>query len=259
MVSMCKNSSCTLSTEPCMRTEVEKPRRRAWNSGIAQGKKRPFTEPQLRAIETALGKGQLYGKRDAHKHYRDLALLTLETDTYLRTSDTVRKRVSDLCYFNSTIKERISTVQEKKNKQGKRVVESILTEPVRIALSLWIAKAGLEYGDYLFPGKYPGTHLTSGQHRRIIKSWARLIGLPDEEYSTHSMRRTKAIILYEESGHDITVPKEALGHDSIKSTQEYVGVAIARVLEMSGRIVLFGDFLNSHEVVPLKFSNRSKL
>jgi len=39
-------------------------------------------------------------------------------------------------------------------------------------------------------------HLSTRQYARIVKSWAKPIGLDPTEYGTHSLRRTKATLIY---------------------------------------------------------------
>lgn len=75
-----------------------------------------------------------------------------------------------------------------------------------------------------------------------------MIDLPDEEYSTHSLRRTKPSVLYRLAGNDILIPQQILGHGSIKSTQEYLNENTEKALQMAQETVLFGEGLEEREL-----------
>ena len=51
-----------------------------------------------------------------------------------------------------------------------------------------------------------------------MDEWVTAIGLRREDYGTHSLRRTKASIIYKATGH------LRAGHTKLESTVRYVGV-----------------------------------
>jgi hypothetical protein len=60
-----------------------------------------------------------------------------------------------------------------------------------------IAAAGLRSDQFLFPSRHcKSPHLSTRQYSRVVKAWATLIGLNPEDYGTHSLRRTKATLIY---------------------------------------------------------------
>ena len=79
--------------------------------------------------------------------------------------------------------------------------------------------------DYLFTREKPNTGepISIGFYRTLIKRWVVLIGLSPEAYSAHSLRRTKAIFLYEQ-GVSIELIGRLLGHRSSASTIRYLGI-----------------------------------
>ena len=55
------------------------------------------------------------------------------------------------------------------------------------------------------------------------------IGLRPEDYGTHSLRRTKASIIYKQTG-NLRAVQILLGHTKIESTVRYLGVEDALAL-----------------------------
>jgi site-specific recombinase XerC len=58
------------------------------------------------------------------------------------------------------------------------------------------------------------------------------IGLRPEEYGTHSLRRTKASIIYKATG-NIRAIQILLGHSKIENTVRYLGVDIEDALTLA--------------------------
>lgn len=58
------------------------------------------------------------------------------------------------------------------------------------------------------------------------------IGLRREEYGTHSLRRTKASIIYKASG-NLRAVQILLGHAKIKNTVRYLGVDVEDALALA--------------------------
>ena len=244
LVLMIQSVGCTELEEPCAETGTTKPRRKAWNSGIAAGKRKGFTPDQAEEIFNRL--------RDENR-LRELAMFCLGVDTSLRSGNLMRLRVRDICYSNGTIKERISLIQEKLKSRSKNQVQCVVTKPTRIILSMWLNQDRKHLNNYLFEGRYKNSHLSCDQHRRYVKKWAKMIGLPEEDYSSHSLRRTKPLILYHLSGNDILVPQMILGHGSIKSTQEYLNQDSEKALELAEKTHLFGHELERITINPILF------
>jgi hypothetical protein len=78
-----------------------------------------------------------------------------------------------------------------------RPVQFEITESTREAVAAWIKEAGLRSEDYLFPSRlHESLHLSTWQYAHIVDSWVEEIGLDPADYGTHSMRRTKASLIY---------------------------------------------------------------
>ncbi len=89
-----------------------------------------------------------------------------------------------------------------------RPVQFEITEPTRKSVLAWIRYAGLKAEDYLFPSRIRlSPHLSTRQYARIVETWVTEIGLDAGAYGTHTMRRTKASLIYRRTknlpvGHD---------------------------------------------------------
>jgi site-specific recombinase XerC len=61
------------------------------------------------------------------------------------------------------------------------------------------------------------------------------IGLQPQEYGTHSLRRTKASIIYKATG-NLRAVQILLGHAKIESSVRYLGVDVEDALELAERL-----------------------
>ena len=91
-------------------------------------------------------------------------------------------------------------------------------------MARWIEGQGLSKADCLFPGRSGSDKpLSDSQFRRDVKGLAVFLGLNPAFYGCHSLRRTKPVFMHD----DFVSPavlKFLLGHQSLQSTQEYLGV-----------------------------------
>jgi integrase len=62
--------------------------------------------------------------------------------------------------------------------------------------------------------------------------WVTAIGLRREDYGTHSLRRTKAAMIYKATG-NLRAIQILLGHTKIENTVRYLGVDIEDALELA--------------------------
>lgn len=114
-----------------------------------------------------------------------------------------------------------------------RPVQFELTEQTRASIEAWILVVRLSTADYLFPGRLRNCpHLSTRQYARIVKSWVESIGLDPLEYGTHSMRRTKATLIYKRT-QNLRAVQLLLGHTKLESTVRYLGIEVDDALEMS--------------------------
>ncbi|WP_281438332.1 tyrosine-type recombinase/integrase [Rhizobium sp. 007] len=75
-------------------------------------------------------------------------------------------------------------------------------------------------------------HLSTRQYARLVDEWVTAIGLRREDYGTHSLRRTKAAMIYKATG-NLRAIQILLGHTKIENTVRYLGVNIEDALELA--------------------------
>jgi integrase len=190
-----------------------------WNKGKIVGQKRPFKLQEVWAIRIRL---QLASQ------IRDLGLFDLAIDSKLRGCDLVALRVSDVAYGQSLL-HRAIVLQRK----TQRHVQFEITEPTRTAVAAWIAKASLRQNDYLFPSrKHESPHLSTRQYARIVDRWVRSIDLDPAEYGTHTLRHTKATLIYKRTK-NLRAVQLLLGHIKLESTVRYLGIEVDDALEIA--------------------------
>ena len=161
-------------------------KRPASTLGRLIGQKAPLKLKEIWAIRTRL---QLAGRA------RDLALFNLAIDSKLRGCDLVKLRVLDI-QQNGRVLPRVNLLQQKTG----RPVQFEITPQTRDALAAWIAQVPLKAGDYLFPSRiHKSPHITTRQYGNLVRGWVQSIGLDPTAYGTHSMRRTKATLIYRQT------------------------------------------------------------
>ena len=123
---------------------------------------------------------------------RELALFNLGIDSKLRGCDLVALKVRDVCHGDQ-IASRAIVLQHK----TQRPVQFEITQAARDAVQTWIKSEGLESEDFLFPSRiHDSPHLGTRQYGRILEGWVKELGLDPADYGTHSIRRTKATLIY---------------------------------------------------------------
>ena len=195
-----------------------------WNKGKLVGQKAPLKPQEVWAIRVRL---------QLADHKRGLALFNLAIDSKLRGCDLLRLRVSDL-RMGAEIRSRAKIIQSKTG----NAVQFEVTKQTREAIEAWCHSTDLRPHDWLFPSRKDRTrHLSTRQYARIVEGWVKAIGLPRSSYATHSMRRTKATLIYRKTG-NLRAVQLLLGHSKIDSTVLYLGVEVEDALALAESIEL---------------------
>jgi integrase len=172
--------------------------RTAWNAGHKLGAKRPLQPKQVWAIRFWL---------ERERRLRDRALFNLAIDSKLRGCDLVKVRIGDLV-SGGRVRSRSMVVQQKTN----RPVQFELLEPARGSLLDWLERRGGGLDDFAFPSRTEPTRpISTRQYARLVDEWVTAIGLRSQDYGTHSLRRTKAALIYKQSG-NLRAVQILLGH-----------------------------------------------
>ena len=190
-----------------------------WNKGKLIGQKAPLKLSEIWAIRIRL---QLTDRS------RDLALFDLAIDSKLRSCDLVGLRVRDVSHGDH-VAARAIVMQRKTH----RPVQFEITDQTRQALTHWMRRAGLHSEDFLFPSRSRRSlPISTRQYARIVKSWVDEIGLDSATYGTHSLRRTKASLIYRRTK-NLRAVQLLLGHTKLESTVRYLGIEVDDALELA--------------------------
>jgi integrase len=203
-----------------MKTSIHSPMgQQPWNKGRLVGQKAPLRLRDIWAIRVRL---------QLRHATRDLALFNLAIDSKLRACDLVKMRVLDVAH-GERVAQRATVLQQK----TQRPVQFEITEQTRAAISAWMAQASLHQDAFLFPSRLHGSlHLSTRQYARIVDQWIVDIGLDVAAYGTHTMRRTKATLIYRRTK-NLRAVQLLLGHSKLESTVRYLGIEVDDALEMS--------------------------
>ena len=184
----------------------------AWNRGLIVGQKRAFSLEDLAQIEA-----RLLSKTNWH----DLALLSFGLDTMLRSSDLLATKVWQIKYPNGPVR----TLIARRQRKTRHIVNSVLTPPTRRYLVQWLRVSGKDSQDYVFTRSKPNDAppISRAHYADIVKAWASWLGYDPQEFSSHSIRRSKPAHMYW-AGEDIALISRLLGHQSIANTIEYLGI-----------------------------------
>lgn len=184
----------------------------AWNQGQIVGQKRAFSLEDLAEIEARL---------QEKSNWHDLALLSFGLDTMLRSSDLLATKVWQVKYPNGPIR----TLIARRQRKTRHIVNPVLTPPTRQYLTQWLAISGKGPQDYVFTRSKPNDAppITRAHYADIVKVWASWLGCDAQEFSSHSIRRSKPAHMYW-AGEDIALISRLLGHQSIANTIEYLGI-----------------------------------
>jgi integrase len=192
-----------------------------WNKGKIIGAKPPLRPKHVWSIRTKL---QVGGR------IRELALFNLAIDSKLRGCDVVALKVGDVAPGGYAADR--ATVRQKKTG---RPVKFELTELTRQAVDDYLRVTGKKSGDYLFTGRRRTGHITTRQYARLLSQWIADIGLDRHLFGTHSLRRTKATLIYRRTG-NLRAVQLLLGHTKIESTVRYLGIEVDDALAIAEQV-----------------------
>jgi integrase len=193
-----------------------------WNKGKIVGAKPPLRPKHVWSIRTKL---QVEGR------IRDLALFNLAIDSKLRGCDVVALKVDDIAPSGYAADR--ATVRQKKTG---RPVRFELTEATRQAVDDYLKATGRKPGEYMFTGRRGSNRsLTTRQYARLLGEWIARVGLDPHLFGTHSLRRTKATLIYRRTG-NLRAVQLLLGHTKIESTVRYLGIEVDDALAIAEQV-----------------------
>jgi integrase len=204
------------NNEVCL---LKSPARTPWNKGKLIGPKPPLRPKHVWSIRTHLM---------IQRRSRDLAMFNLAIDSKLRGCDVVALKVEDVAPGGYTIDR--ATVRQRKTG---RPVKFELTDQTREAVDDYLRIEGKKPGEFLFTGNGRSVHaMTTRQYARLVSRWVASIGLDAKLFGTHSLRRTKATLIYRRAG-NLRAVQLLLGHTKIESTVRYLGIEVDDALAIA--------------------------
>ena len=180
------------------RSTLPTPKRTPWNKGKLIGAKPPLLARHVWSIRTKL---------QIERRTRDLAMFNLAIDGKLRGCDVIALRVEDIAPNGYALAR--ATVRQRKTG---RPVRFELTEQTRQAVDDYLKVTSKVAGGFLFTSRRrPSEAMTTRQYARLVAEWFAGIGLDLHVFSTHSLRRTKATLIYRRTG-NLRAVQLLLGH-----------------------------------------------
>jgi integrase len=127
-----------------------------------------------------------------------------------------------------------ATVRQRKTG---RPVRFELTEQTRLAVDDYLKVTSKVAGGFLFTSRRrPSEAMTTRQYARLVAEWFAGIGLDLHVFSTHSLRRTKATLIYRRTG-NLRAVQLLLGHTRLESTVRYLGIEVRAEQTCSARFL----------------------
>jgi integrase len=203
-------------------TLLKGPARTPWNKGKLIGAKPPLRPKHVWSIRTRL---MVEGRT------RELAMFNLAIDSKLRGCDVMALKVEDVAPNGYTIER--ATVRQRKTG---RPVKFELTEQTRQAIEDYLRASGKKSGEFLFTSRRRSDRcMSTRQYARLVAEWIGNIGLDPRLFGTHSLRRTKATLIYRRTG-NLRAVQLLLGHTKIESTVRYLGIEVDDALTIAEQV-----------------------
>jgi integrase len=197
-------------------------KRTPWNKGELIGARPPLRPKHVWSIRTRL----LLERR-----IRDLALFNLAIDSKLRGCDVVAVKVEDVAPNGYTM----DRAMVRQRKTG-RPVKFELTDQTRQAIDNYLKLLGKKPEGFLFTGGRGFDQcMTTRQYARLLSEWIASIGLDPKLFGTHSLRRTKATLIYRRTG-NLRAVQLLLAHTKIESTVRYLGIEVDDALAIAEQV-----------------------
>ena len=185
--------------------------------------KKPLNENQVKTLR----------KLVADKPLQSL-LLNLGCDLMLRAQDLLQMKISSVMNESGTPK---TEVKVKQKKTGKTTLSIPLSPNSTKVIKEFLSERQLN--DFIFTGQmshFTRKPISTQQYAKIVKKWLREIGVEDvSQYSTHSMRKTKATVIYNKT-RNIDAVRRLLGQSSVTATSAYIGTSDNSALELARNI-----------------------
>jgi integrase len=157
-------------------------------------------------------------------------MFNLAIDSKLRGCDVVALKVEDIAPSGYAADR--ATIRQKKTGHSVRFE---LTEQTRQAVDDYLRAVGKKTGEFMFAGRRGAECITIRQCARLVSEWTASVGLDPHAFGTHSLRRTKATLIYRRTG-NLRAVQLLLGHRKIESTVRYLGIEVDDALTIAEQV-----------------------
>ena len=167
-------------------------------------------------------------KKDFDTGMRNFTIFQVGKATLLRVSDVLKLKKSDVYDYDGQIKRNAYTIDKKTKKHNvlylKPVVKDL--EDYYVWLQEWQSKHPQQQvftSQWLFPSfTRPEKHIDRKRYYRIMYKVGQKLSIP--YLGTHTMRKTGAFKVYEQTNHNIGLVMKLLNHSSEEVTLAYLGL-----------------------------------
>ena len=157
---------------------------------------------------------------DEEPNLRNYAMICMGVNTALRISDLLELKWGEVYDFNEQCFRKHMVICERKTGKESRIAINGSTK--KGLLTYLDTLDGVKKGDYIFTGRYAGTHLSRSQAFRIIKHAAYSLNM-ERGISCHSMRKTFGYYAWK-CGTPPAMLMEIYNHSSYEITKRYLGI-----------------------------------
>ena len=151
---------------------------------------------------------------------RNYTIFQVGKATLLRVSDVMRLRYNDVYNLDGSVKNN-AYIHDKKT--GKKNI--LYLNPIENDLIIywaWLCERDIK-SEWLFPSLRDNSrHITEKQFYKVMAKVGDLLGI--NYLGTHTMRKTGAYRVYEQSNYNIGLVMRLLNHSSEAMTLEYLGL-----------------------------------
>ena len=107
----------------------------------------------------------------------------------------------------------------------------LLTDQTRMAIDGYLRLNRAQAGPVFIRRSKRWARFTTRQYARLVQQWVASIGLDPAKFDTHSLRRTKAVLIYRRTG-NLRAVQLLLGHSKIESTVRYLGIEVDDAIDI---------------------------
>jgi len=171
----------------------------------------------------------------AEEDPRNYLLFVAGINLALRIGDLLSLRVGDVLNGQGRVREKIHLKEQKTGRSATLRINKPMREALRYYFSVHKDRV-LDLKGYLFLSR-TGRKLERVRAYQLINEWCRLVGLDEDSYGTHTLRKTWGYHA-RKKGTDLSLIQEKLGHKVPNVTRKYLGITQDEVNDIQEKVCL---------------------